>query len=52
MSIFDNAIYLEDIPEDQWRDYIGNGYRSCVYMQDSNQNGQIILFGFDKNNEP
>lgn len=38
-SIFNKAIYLEDVPFDQWRKYIGNGYRSCVYMQDANKNG-------------
>ena len=51
-SIFNKAIYLEDVPFDQWRKYIGNGYRSCVYMQDANKNGQIVFFGFDKNNQP
>lgn len=46
-SIFSNAIYLEDIPRDHWKRYIGNGYRSVAYLTDHNRNGQIVLFGFD-----
>lgn len=46
-TIFNNAIYLEDIPREQWKKYIGNGYRSVAYLTDHNRNGQIVLFGFD-----
>ena len=47
-SIFNNAIDLTDIPQDQWRkNYIGNGYRNIVYMTDHNREGRIILFGYD-----
>ena len=48
-SVFNNAIYLDDVPFSEWKkQYIGNGYRSVVYMSDHNKNGRIILFGFDK----
>ena len=46
-TVFNNAIYLEDIPRDHWKKYIGNGYRSVAYLTDHNRNGQIVLFGFD-----
>ena len=47
-EIFNNAIDLTDVPQDQWRKfYIGNGYRNVVYMTDHNREGQIILFGYD-----
>ena len=46
-TVFSNAIYLEDIPRDHWKKYIGNGYRSVAYLTDHNRNGQIVLFGFD-----
>ena len=40
-SIFNNAIDLTDIPQDQWRkNYIGNGYRNIVYMTDHNREGR------------
>lgn len=48
-SIFSKAIYLEADEKSQWKDlYIGNGYRSIAYKTDADRNGQIILFGFDK----
>ena len=52
-SIFSKAIYLDDVPFEQWKEhYIGSGYRSCFYMQDAEKNGRIILFGFDKQGNP
>lgn len=51
-NFLNSAVYLDDIPFDQWKNYIGNGYRSCVYMQDAEKNGRIILFGFDKEGNP
>jgi len=39
MSIYNTAMYLEDIPEDQWYNYIGKGYRSVSYSVDTNRNG-------------
>lgn len=47
-SVFNNAIDLSDIPQDQWRkSYIGDGYRNVVYLTDHERNGQIVLFGYD-----
>lgn len=52
-SIFNNAINLEEVPQDDWRKiYIGDGYRNIVYLTDHNRNGQIILFGYDKVGNP
>lgn len=52
-SIFNNAINLEEVPQDEWRNiYIGDGYRNIVYLTDHNRNGQIILFGYDKVGNP
>lgn len=52
-SIFNDATYLEGIPQDQWREhYIGNGYRSVVYLTDHEKNGQIVLFGYDLEGNP
>ena len=51
-SIFNKAVYLDDVPFGEWKkQYIGNGYRSVVYMTDHNKNGRIVLFGFDKNGD-
>lgn len=47
-SLFNNVIYLDDIPKEKWHDYIGNGYRSACYLTDAEKNGRIVLFGFDK----
>lgn len=50
MSIFNDAIYLDDVPKSQWKNYgIGKGYRSVCYMTDHNKQGKIVLFGFDIN---
>lgn len=46
--MFDNAIYLDDVPKEDWKNYIGNGYRSVCYTTDATRHGKIILFGFDK----
>lgn len=52
-SIFNNAIYLEDVPQDQWRKkYIGPGYRNVVYTTNQDREGQIILFGYDLAGNP
>ena len=49
-DIYSNAVDLTDVPREKWRtDYIGDGYRSCCYLRDHDNNGQIILFGYDKN---
>ena len=45
-------IYLDDVPKSEWKNYIGNGYRSVAYKTDAYRNGQIILFGFDKAGNP
>lgn len=52
MSILSKAIYLDDIPEDQWMNYIGKGYRSVSYTVDANRDGQIILLGFNTAGDP
>lgn len=54
MSILSEAIYLDDIDRSLWRsNYIGPGYRSVCYNVDfSTKNGQIILFGYDLNDNP
>ena len=52
-SIFNNAIDLTDIPQDQWRtNYIGPGYRNIVYMTNHNREGTIVLFGYDLEGNP
>ena len=51
-SVFNNAIYLDDVPESDWLNYIGKGYRSVVYTTDSERNGKIILFGYDVSGNP
>jgi DNA polymerase elongation subunit (family B) len=52
MSIFDTAVDLTDIPFEKWKDYIGNGYRSCHYTTDADRNGRIILLGYDPAGNP
>lgn len=53
MSIFNNAIYLDDVPKEQWKNYgIGRGYRSIIYTTDHDKNGKIILLGFDIDGNP
>lgn len=52
MSVLDTAIDLTDIPEENWKDYIGNGYRNCCYLTDHERKGQIILFGYDTFDNP
>lgn len=52
MSIFSKAVYLDDVPEDQWTNYIGKGYRSVSYTVDANRDGQIILLGFNTVGDP
>lgn len=51
-DIYSKAMYLEGIPCEQWKDYIGAGYRSCTYGSDHERNGQITLLGFDKAGNP
>lgn len=53
-SLISNAIYLEDVPKETLRqNYIGNGYRSICYTTDpTTKQGRIILFGFDKADNP
>ena len=46
-SVFSKAIYLDEVPHDQWKNYFGNGYRSVAYLTDHERKGQIVLFGFD-----
>ena len=52
-SLISNAIYLDDVPKDEWRKiYIGPGYRSVSYKVDAMRQGQIILFGYDHAENP
>ena len=51
-SIFSNAIYLDDVPQDQWKNYIGLGYRYVSYTTDANRQGRIVLFGYDTAGNP
>lgn len=51
-DVFNNCIDLTDIPESNWTQYIGSGYRSCCYTIDHNKNGIGILFGYDTNGNP
>jgi len=47
-EVFNKAIDLTDIPQDQWRkDYIGPGYRNVFYTTNHDKEGQIVLFGYD-----
>lgn len=50
MSFTRDAIYLLDVPEEKWGDYIGKGYRSVTYKLDQDKNGRIVLLGYDKEN--
>ena len=53
MSIYNDAIYMDDVPKSQWKNYgIGKGYRSIIYSTDHERNGRITLFGFDTNGDP
>lgn len=47
-KVFNEAIYLDEIDKSEYKDVIGLGYRSVCYMLDSKKNGQIVLFGYDK----
>lgn len=47
MSIFNDAISLEGVPIEQYKNYIGPGYRSVSYSVDENRNGQITFLGYD-----
>lgn len=52
MSMLSDAIYMDDVPKSQWKDYgIGKGYRSVCYMTDNEKHGKIVLFGFDVNGD-
>ena len=46
-KIFNEAMYFDDIPKEQWKSYFGKGYRSCYYTTDHEKHGRIILLGFD-----
>ena len=52
MSIFNCAVYLDDIPQDQWKKYIGPGYRYVSYLVDQDRQGKIVLFGYDTAGNP
>lgn len=52
MSIFNDAIDLTEIPESDWKNYIGKGYRNCCYLYDEDHKGKIILFGYDLAGNP
>lgn len=52
-EVFNNAVDLSDVPEEQWREkYIGPGYRNVVYVTNYEKMGQIILFGYDLAGNP
>lgn len=52
-EVFNNAVDLSDVPEEQWREkYIGPGYRNVVYVTNHEKMGQIILFGYDLAGNP
>ena len=52
MSMLSDAIYMDDVPKTQWKQYgIGKGYRSVCYMTDHEKHGNIVLLGFDTNGE-
>lgn len=51
-EVFSKSIDLTNIPEDQWEEYIGHGYRNSCYTVDSEKNGQAILFGYDTVGNP
>ena len=52
-SLLSDAIYLDDVPKSQLRQYIGNGYRSVCYRVDpTTRLGTIILFGYDTADNP
>ena len=51
-ELYNKMVYLEETNKTSWKDIIGKGYRSCCYTTDYQKNGRIILFGFDKNDNP
>lgn len=51
-NVFQNAIYLDDVQKDKYSDYIGNGYRSICYTLNHDKQGTIVLFGYDKADNP
>ena len=52
MSMLSDAIYMDDVPKTQWKQYgIGKGYRSVYYMTDHEKRGRIALLGFDTNGD-
>lgn len=52
-SVFNDAVYLDGIPKDDWRKkYIGPGYRSVCYKTDHERKGQIVFFGYDLAGNP
>lgn len=52
-SIYNNAIDLEEVPQEEWRKkYIGPGYRNVFYTTDHNKEGRIVLFGYDLAGNP
>ena len=50
--MFENAIDMSDVPQDQWRQYVGKGYRSCVYTTGPDRHAVIVLMGFDSAGNP
>lgn len=47
-KFYNEAMYFDDIPKEKWKDYVGDGYRSCYYTNDNEKHGRIIFLGFDK----
>ena len=52
-SLLSDPIYLDDVPKEQFKQYIGNGYRSVCYLVDpATRIGKIVLFGYDTADNP
>jgi len=52
-NVFNSAVDLTDIPFSEWKEqYIGDGYRNVCYTTDYDKCGRIILFGYDKHDNP
>jgi len=50
-NLIDKVIDLSDVDKSQWKSYFGKGYDAVCYEINSETHaGQIILFGYDKDN--
>lgn len=50
-NLIDKVIDLSDVDKSQWKSYFGKGYDAvCYEINPETHAGQIVLFGYDKDN--